>query len=214
MTSEAGARPERRWGDKTVGERRAERRDRLMRVAINLYGREGFRNVSVKSICAAAGLSERYLYESFGNGEDLLRQCFTKVNNELVAQLREAGEQSPGPIPRRLRAAVLVYLNHLREDPAGARLFLIEMANVSPATEALFSASLDEFGSLLVEVLRSDPGFKGSVPPLLLRGVIGGGLHIARAWISRGCAEPIEEVADAYLLLYLPLLAQQPESDK
>ncbi len=207
MTGEAQAQPERRWGAKTGEQRRAERRDRLMKAAIELYGRDGFRNISVKSICAAAGLSERYFYESFNNGEDLLRQCFARVNGDLVAQLRVAGARGPGAIAQRIRAAVLVYLDHLRRDPAAARLFLIEMANVSPAAEALFLASLDEFGSLLMDVLRSDPGFHDRVSPLLLRGVIGGGLHIARAWISTGCTEPVEDVADAFLLLYMPLLA-------
>ena len=102
----------------------------------------------------------------------------------------------------RLHAALLVYFGQIRENPAGARVFLLEMASVSPATEAFVSASLDAFGTLLVDIFRDAPGFDENHSRLLLRGVIGGGLHIARAWIANGYQESVEDVADAALRLY------------
>ena len=182
-----------------------------MAAAIRLYGRDGFRNVSVKSLCAAAGLTERYLYESFENNEDLLRQCFAEVNGKLIAELRAAAFGTSGDVRGRLRVAILVYLDRLRADLPAARLFLIEMANVSPKAEALFLRSLDEFGALLVDVLDAGRTGPGRYPPLLLRGVIGGGFHVARAWISGGCSENVEEVADAFLDLYASLIRRDPD---
>jgi AcrR family transcriptional regulator len=52
--------------------RRAQRREALIRAAIEVYGARGFRNATVKAVCEAAGLTERYFYESFANGEALL----------------------------------------------------------------------------------------------------------------------------------------------
>ena len=51
-------------------------------------------------------------------------------------------------------------------------------------------------------MLRDDPGLAPGFSPLLLRGVIGGGLHVAQAWISSGYAEDIESVANTALRLY------------
>ncbi len=188
----------RRWGDRTAEERRAARRAQLMAAALAIYGDTGYRTASVKAVCAKAGLTERYFYESFANAEDLLCQCFEQVNRNLIARMRAAATAQGGPPLARVRAALLVYFSQMQEQPAGSRVFLIELASVSAATEALISQSLDEFGVLLMDTLGPD----AQPAPLLLRGVIGGGLHIARAWIANGCAESVEAVADAALRLY------------
>ncbi len=199
----------RTWGARTAHERQAARRERILRAAIKVYGEHGYRNASVKAVCMAAGLTERYFYESFANGEDLLRQCFLAVEDDLLMSMREAARKEASSVSECARSALLVYLDHIRQDPATARVFLIEMANVSPAAEALVSESLDRFGSLLMEVLGADPRFESRPSPLLLRGVVGGGLHIVQAWATTGYAESIETVADLNLRLYTALMGSE-----
>ena len=102
----------------------------------------------------------------------------------------------------RVRAGVLEYLRHLQAEPAAARVFLIEMSSVSARADALVSAGLDRFAALLVDFLASGPGDHVEPPRLLLRGAIGGGLHVAQAWTSSGYAEPMGSVADTILQIY------------
>ena len=198
----------RKWGAKTAGERRAARRGQIMRAAIAMYGETGYRTATVKAVCAAAGLTERYFYESFVNSEDLLCQCFVQVNADLMVKIRAAAGGPADSVLERLRAGLLVYLNELRTHRAAARLFLIEMANVGPAAEALASASLDEFGALLTEIVEAARDPDDMVSRLLLRGVVGGGLHIAQAWVAGGCTESIEAVAETALRLYAVMITQ------
>ena len=202
----------RRWGAKTAEERRTGRRAAILRAAIALYGRSGYRATSVKAVCAAAGLTERYFYESFANGEDLLQACFLEVTQHLLARMRQAAiADAPTPLER-VRAGLLVYLTELRSHPAAARVFLIEMGGVSPATEHVVSASLDRFGRLLMEVLHREPTSPDATQALLLRGVVGGGLHVAQAWIAGGYREPVEQVAEAALRLYGLMIEHAPVS--
>ncbi len=179
-----------------------------MQAALSVYGATGFRTASVKAVCIKAGLTERYFYESFSSGEDLLKQCFQQVNRALILRMREAAVHDERTPLERTRAALLVYFQQIRQNPAGARVFLIEMASVSAATEALVSQSLDEFGMLLLEALAVDT----PTSPLLLRGVIGGGLHIARAWVDTGYAESVDNVADVALRLYALLATDASRS--
>jgi AcrR family transcriptional regulator len=199
---EQNLRAERKWGTKTADERRRQRRHDLMTAAIKVYGERGFQNSSVKSVCHAAGLTERYFYESFANGEDVLQQCFKLVTSGLIAEMRETAEKTGGGRRKRVRAALLTYLGALKANPPAARLFLLSMVSVSPATDALVSSNLDEFGCLLLEVLGRQ-GSRDEMSPLLMRGVIGGGMHIARAWVANGFAEDMEHVANTALKLYL-----------
>lgn len=192
----------RRWGSKTADERRSQRRHELMQAAIKVYGERSFQNCSVKLVCDAAGLTERYFYESFANGEDMLQQCFKLVTGGLIAKMRETAEITGGGRRKRVRAALLTYLGALKANPPAARLFLLSMASVSPATDALISSNLDEFGCLLLEILGRQES-RDDVSPLLVRGVLGGGLHIARVWVANGFAEDMDDVADTALRLYL-----------
>ena len=102
----------------------------------------------------------------------------------------------------RIRAGVIVYFTEIKRNPEAARVFLLEMVGVSAATDAVVSSNLDTFGELLMEAARAD-GADGRGPsPLLLRGVVGGGLHIAQAWIASGYAAPLDEVTDAAMRLF------------
>ena len=198
----SSATEERRWGAKTASERRVERRAAIMRAAISVFGEIGYRNSSVKAICAAAGLTERYFYESFQNSEDLLQACFQEVTQGLFAKTRTAALAREGSPLDRVHAGLLVYFGELRRNPSAARVFLVEMSSVSLASDALVSKSLERFGLLLMEVLHGDAIESRTYSPLLLRGVIGGGLHIAQGWIASGYKAPIEDVAALALRLY------------
>lgn len=193
---------ERKWGAKTADERRAQRRQQLIAAAIPLYDEKGFSNCSVKAVCQAAGLTERYFYESFANGEDLLKECFTIVTGELAAKVRTTAETIKGGTRKRVRAALLTYLVALKSNPPAARLFLLGMGGISTEIDALVSSNLDDFGRLLLQVLRRKAP-PGGASDLLLRGVIGGGLYVARAWASDDFEEDIEHVADTALRIYM-----------
>ncbi len=192
----------RKLGGKTAEERRTERWGQLIHAAMDVYGERGYRNATVKMVCDAAGLTERYFYESFANSEDLLCACFQEGADELLSQVRRAGLQNGGAPLERVRAGVLIYLKHLKEKPKPARVLLIEMSSVSARADALVSASLDRFGALLIDFLTTGSAGYQDPPPLLLRGAIGGGLQIAQAWIASGYAAPIEEAAATILKFY------------
>lgn len=183
----------------SAAERRAKRREALIRAAILVYGERGYRNATVKAVCDAAGLTERYFYESFANSEALLASSYQAVTRSLLADLEQAGEATPGPPADRVRAILAFYFQALAGDPRSARLFLVEIGGVSPELDRVFAASLEAFGALVERTLD------GSADPLLRKAVIGGVIHLASDWVARGYAEPIDAVTDAALGLCLML---------
>lgn len=198
MTAQASS--GRRFAGKTADERRIARRAQLVRAAAAVYGERGYRNATVKAVCDAASLTERYFYESFANSEDLLCACFQEGVDRLLSQVRAARADDDGAPLERARAGVLVYLEHLRAEPMAAHVFLLEMSSVSARTDELVSENLDRFGALLMEIFQREAA--PAPDPLLVRGVIGGGRHVAQAWIAGGYAQPVHAVADTILRLY------------
>src|SRR5688572_31769757 len=60
---------ERSYGGKTVAERAAERRSRLVDATIAVLSASGEAHATMTAICVEAGLTERYFYESFRSEE-------------------------------------------------------------------------------------------------------------------------------------------------
>src|SRR6516225_11124270 len=72
-------------------ERVAARRARFIEAGIELFGTQGFRGATVRGVCAAAGLTDRYFYESFESLEALLVAAYRRLLETFAQRLaREA----------------------------------------------------------------------------------------------------------------------------
>ncbi len=81
---------QRHYAGQSAEARALARRDRLIEAAVGVYGAQGYRNATVKAVCEAAGLTERYFYESFDNSEALLVAAFDRVAHWVITQDRRA----------------------------------------------------------------------------------------------------------------------------
>ena len=197
----------RRYRGSSAEERRAQRREQFLRAAIQVYGEQGYRNATVKAVCEAAGLTERYFYESFSNSEELLVASFQAVMHFLLGELEKAVAETPGGPVERARTMLSAYYEALKANPQSARVFLVEISGVSPAVDQALEASLRALGDLLVRTIDPQGESSAANEPLLRAGVIGGVIHIALSWIASGYSQPIHAVVDAAMRLCLVLRA-------
>ncbi|OJH40672.1 TetR family transcriptional regulator [Cystobacter ferrugineus] len=186
-------------------ERRAQRREQFLEAAIRVYGEQGYRHATVKAVCEAAGLTERYFYESFSNSEELLVASFQAVTDFLLEELEKASASASGDAIERTRTMLQAYYEALKDSPQSARVFLVEISGVSPEVDRAFVAALEAFGALLARTISPHEGGGTTDDPLLRAGVVGGVLHIALNWILGGYTRPIREVVNAALRLCLVL---------
>src|SRR5881628_3068614 len=84
----------RNYAGLSADERRLARRERLIEGAIRAYGEFGYRNTTVKAVCEAAGLTERYFYESFANSEELLIASYDAVTYAVLDEMLGAASQA------------------------------------------------------------------------------------------------------------------------
>lgn len=178
--------------------RREERRQRLIAAAFTVYARVGYSGATVRLICAEAGLTPRYFYESFSDPVALLATAFEVAIAHLNTLLRAAlVDAAPDPSSR-LRAVLTAYYARLRDDAAVARVFLAEMHGVSPALDARFRAVLHGFGASFAEILPAI----ADAPAVFADGLAGGLNQIALAWVDSQYAARLDDVVDAALLLF------------
>jgi len=184
-------------------ERRESRRRSLIVAAIRVYGELGFRQASVKAICTEAGLTERYFYESFSNGEDLLLAAYHAVIDGLLEELTHTTMRVEAGRSGRARAMLHAYFNLLRREPAAARLILIEIRGVSEAATEAYTFALRGIAHKLADAFAVT---NEETQQLLALGVVGGISQIALHWIQQGHMPSIETMVEVSLQLAFGLL--------
>ena len=200
MTTELS--PARRYRGAEADERRAQRREQLIAAAVQVYGERGYQNATVKAVCEAAGLTERYFYESFANSEALLLASYETVTHRLLQTLARAGEEAGGSGEHRVLAMLRAYFGALQCEPRSARVFLVEIRGVSKMVDEALTVSLCDFGALMARTLMP-PGAEPD--PMLAAGVAGGIVHVALYWIRNDYTPDVDTVARTALQLALVL---------
>ena len=200
--------PTRTYRGVTQEARRAQRRGQLIAAGIAIYGERGYRLATVKAVCEAAGLTERYFYESFGNSEELLIACFNVITRTVMAQILDAAREAGDSRPARARAMLATYFAALQREPRSARVFLVEIRGVSRAVDTAFDVALRTIGSEVAQFVAAPDA---ASDPLLQAGIVGGVIHIALRWIEDGYTPDIDAVIDSALRLGL-VPARPPRS--
>jgi AcrR family transcriptional regulator len=193
----------RRYRGASLSQRRAERRARLLRAGIDRFGTRGFHAVTVRDLCAAAGLTERYFYESFRDREQLFSAAYEHLNAELQRRIA-AAMTAAGPDPARAaRGGPRAYFEQTRDDPRGARIMLIEVFGVSADMDRLSRRTAVGFVEMVRRVLRKREGLDAD---LLATGLVGGVIFSAMRWVLSGYAQPLEAVVDNAAAIFASVL--------
>jgi AcrR family transcriptional regulator len=184
----------RQYRGHSAEERQSARRERLIEAAIRVYGEFGYRNATVKAVCEAAELTERYFYESFDSSEALLIAAFETVSHRLIDCLDRIRTEHPGGAEECCHAVLRTYFQALKDDPGAARLFVLEISRVGPAVDDAGATLLREFGELLSRTLDPNTNL-GKRGELVRAGVIGAVLEITKVWIRSGYSKSVDAVA-------------------
>jgi len=212
-----GARPRvlpsgaRRYRGASLPQRRAERRQRLVQAGIDTFGTRGYHGVTVREVCAAAGLTERYFYESFRDREQLFSAVYEQLNAQLQQRIAAAVAGAGGDPEQVARRGLRAYFEQTRSDPKGARIMLIEVFGVSADMDRLSRRTAIGFVEMVRRVLAPRMAAArrrtlGLDPDLLATGLVGGVIFSAMRWVLSGYAQPLEAVVDNAAAIFTSLL--------
>ena len=188
------SRKARLYGGMDAEERRTERRLKLIDAAVEVYGEVGYRGATVKAICEAAELTERYFYESFANSETLLIAAYGHVVGHLHEEMAAAASAAGSDTEARLRAALTLYFTRLKQHPKPARVFLLEISGIGPAVDAVKHDAARAFSDILVPAIVPKRNDGSSSAMLLSNGMVGAVISIALRWVSKQYPQPVEDV--------------------
>ncbi len=125
----AGRTGTRSWAGVDLAERQRIRRDELLLVGIELLGAVKGPAVNVRAVCRAAGLTERYFYESFADRDQFVLEVYENVagaaRDALIAAVATTDSETDIAT-----AAVNAFVELIVDHPAMGRVLLL-----APTTE-------------------------------------------------------------------------------
>jgi AcrR family transcriptional regulator len=119
------------------GQRRAERRERLLLAGLEEFTTTGYRSTKIAELCGLAGVSTRNFYEEFRGKEDVLLALHARINETAMAKVTaELDQVADADVVTRIGKLVDVFVDSVTVDPRLPRLNYVEAVGVSPALEA------------------------------------------------------------------------------
>lgn len=146
--ADPAATPARTYGGRSAEDRRTERRARLVTATVQLLAARGEGATTMTAICAEAGLTERYFYESFKGRDAALVAALDSVSDEIATVAVAAIEQTAGTATARVHAALAALATWVDEHPDRAHVALVE-STAHPALRARRRELLGMFADLV-----------------------------------------------------------------
>lgn len=221
-TKKATADTGRRYRGVSEEARQAERRQRFVEAGLSVFGTRGYHHSTVRSICAEAGLTERYFYESFSNSEDLLCVVYDYVNQRIRERMLATLVDTPREVSRIAYATLVAFLNTMRDDPRLAQILFVEVLGVSERVDQRYRASIENFAQLMQHM--ASPLLDASTLPQPLRpdmlsvAMLGSVITVVSRWMITGFQEPIATIAEnlhavlVALMRHLTTVADAPDA--
>lgn len=172
------------YGGASPGERKAKRRTALCEAALDLLADGGWERVTVRGVCAAAKLNDRYFYESFRDPAALLLAVREQVTVQAFAVVEQAIADTKPDADVRVRAVIEALVGFFTEDPRRGHVLV-----QSQATEELRAARQTSIRAMARVVADQGAAMLGAQAPpeqdreLAALTLVHGTLELFASWL-------------------------------
>lgn len=162
-------------------------RERLLEAAVRVVAEKGYGATTVADLTREAGISRTTFYAMFEDKEACFLAAYDSVAEALVRRIAKAYEAEER-WPERARAGLAALLEALAEEPAIARLALVDVGAAGPAAQRRYRAALQRLTPLFEEGRDFAPGGR-SLPANTSRMAIGAVAGLISDELAEGRAE-------------------------
>lgn len=175
-------------------ERVADRRERIVAAAVELFAVRDFDDVTVAEVCARAKVAKRYFYDHFADRAELLSGVHREQNEWLLAGIMAAAPQHPSSAEELFRPVMEALVGLLRENPERARVIYINAPRMELRRRGVLRKDAEVFGRLARRALgrqRDRLQFER-----VLLALVAGVSEVVIDWLYRGMTDPPDVLID------------------
>jgi AcrR family transcriptional regulator len=166
------------------------KRRRIMDALAELSAEQGYEATKISDVVRRAAVARKTLYDNFSGKEEVFLAAFDTAVEEAVRRVEEGCEAAEGGWEERIEAGLAAFLGYVAEDPALARMCLIEALSATPATTRRYEDALQGFVEMAERALPQDD----RLPETIAETVVGGVVWIVYQQIRRHETEQAEDL--------------------
>jgi TetR/AcrR family fatty acid metabolism transcriptional regulator len=193
---------------------RIDKRDAILRGAIDTFAARGYFSAQVADVARAAGVAAGTVYLYFRGKDDLLISIFERTMQEAIAEGRASIAPLTDPVAR-LRTIARLHLDRMGRDRSLAIVFQIELRQSTKFMERFSATHLREYLGLIRAVMVEGQKlgvFRRDVNATMAAKLFFGGLdEMATNWILSRRRYSLVGEADAIVDLFVGGMRQRPE---
>ncbi len=188
----------RRYAGATAEARKAERYERLLDAAFDVYGRDGVRKTTMRIVCAQARLTERYFYEHFNSLDEVFVAVHQRASTQVGLAVMTASQACQGTPAERTRAGLRAFFEFIKTDRRRGQILLLDAAAQGMTLPNHLNQQLTLFAKVVSARLQNqypDVGER-AIPELIVGGITGLIIHAATMWMQRDFDWSVEAMVD------------------
>ncbi len=168
------------------------KRRRIMDGIAELSAEQGYEATKIGDIVRRAGVARKTLYDNFEGKEDVFLAAFDSAFEDLMGRVEAACEAAESGWEERMRAGLAAFLAYVAEEPATARMCMIEAMSATPAATRRYEDGVQRFVALTKAGVPHCP----ELPETIEETLVGGVAWIVHQKIRRGEAEQAMDLLD------------------
>jgi TetR/AcrR family fatty acid metabolism transcriptional regulator len=203
MTSTAATRRARRMPDRRD---KIDKREALLRAAIQTFAARGFFNTQVADVARTAGVAAGTVYLYFRGKDDLLISIFEMTMKEAIAEGKHHVARIADPVAR-LRTIARLHLDRMSRDRSLAIVFQVELRQSTKFMERFSTTHVREYLGVIRDIIARGQAaqvFRKDINPTFAAKLLFGMLdEMATNWILSRRKYSLVAEADAIVDLFV-----------
>lgn len=166
------------------------KRKRITDAIAELTAEQGYDATKIADIVRRAGVARKTLYDNFEGKEEVFLAAFDAAVDEAIRRIEDSCASVQGGWEEKVEAALASFLGYVAEEPALARMCLIEALSATPSATRRYEDAVQRF----VELARRNMPHDDRLPETIEETLIGGVAWIVYQQIRRQEAERAEDL--------------------
>lgn len=166
------------------------KRRRIMDAIAELTAEQGYESTKIGDIVRRAGVARKTLYDNFEGKEEVFLAAFDAAVDEAIRRIEEDCAKVEGGWEEQVQAGLAAFLRYIAEEPALARMCMIEALSATPAATDRYEDAVQRFVEL---TKRTVPDLE-QLPETIDETLVGGVAWIIYQQIRRGDTKKAEDL--------------------
>lgn len=168
------------------------KRRRIMDAIADLTAEHGYEATKIGDIVKRAGVARKTLYDNFEGKEDVFLAAFDSAVEDIAGRVEAACEEAGEGWEERLQAGLSAFLDYVVEEPATARMCMVEAMSATPTATRRYEDALQRF----VAMTKATAPHYEQLPETIEETLVGGVAWIVHQKLRRHEAERAGELLD------------------